>query len=179
MNLHDVNAGIKKNKRRKRVGRGPGSGHGKTSGRGHKGQGALAGWSASPIFEGGASPLIRRIPKRGFHNQWGDVAVVVNVGQLEALFDAGADVTPEALKQKNLAKGRYDVLKILGNGELKKKLKITAHSFSASALEKIKAAGGEIVTLSRPKPVVKLKAADRVKPGDKKAAEKAKKIKRT
>ena len=71
MNLHDVNAGIKKNKKKKRVGRGPGSGHGKTSGRGHKGQGQLAGWSARPIFEGGASPLIRRIPKRGFHNQWG------------------------------------------------------------------------------------------------------------
>jgi large subunit ribosomal protein L15 len=167
MNLHDVNAGIKKNKRRKRVGRGPGSGHGKTSGRGHKGQGALAGWSASPIFEGGASPLIRRIPKRGFHNQWGDVVVVVNVGDLESVFDAGTDVTPEALKQKNLAKGRYDVLKILGNGELKKKLKITAHSFSASALEKIKQAGGEVVVLDRPKPVVKVKQSEKAKKFDK------------
>jgi large subunit ribosomal protein L15 len=152
MNLHDVNVGIKKNKKRKRVGRGVGSGHGKTSGRGHKGQGALAGWSASPIFEGGASPLIRRIP-----NQWGDGVVVVNVGDLEAVFDAGTDVTPDALKQKNLAKGRYDVLKILGHGELKKRLKISAHSFSASALEKIKQAGGEVVVLSRPKPVVKAK----------------------
>ncbi len=160
MNLHDVNAGIKKNKRRKRVGRGPGSGHGKTSGRGHKGQGALAGWSASPIFEGGASPLIRRIPKRGFHNQWGDVVVVVNVGDLEGVFDAGTDVTPEILKKKNLAKGRYDVLKILGGGELKKKLKITAHSFSASALEKIKQAGGEVVVLDRPKPVVRVKMTE-------------------
>ncbi len=157
MNLHDVNVGIKKNKKRKRVGRGVGSGHGKTSGRGHKGQGQLAGWSASPIFEGGASPLIRRIPKRGFHNQWGDVVVVVNVGDLEAVFDAGDEVTPDALKQKNLAKGRYDVLKILGDGELKKRLKISAHSFSASALEKIKQAGGEVVVLSRPKPVVKAK----------------------
>jgi large subunit ribosomal protein L15 len=153
MNLHDVHVGIKKNKKRKRVGRGAGSGHGKTSGRGHKGQGALAGWTAPPIFEGGASPLIRRIPKRGFHNQWGDVVVAVNVGQLAAVFDDGAEVTPEALKQKNLAKGRYTVLKILGNGELAKRLKISAHAFSASAKEKIEKAGGTIVTLERPKPV--------------------------
>jgi large subunit ribosomal protein L15 len=155
MNLHDVHVGIKKNKKRKRVGRGVGSGHGKTSGRGHKGQGALAGWSASPIFEGGASPLIRRIPKRGFHNQWGETIMVVNVGDLEPLFAAGDEITPEVLKAKNLAKGRYDVLKILGGGELTKRLKISAHRFSASALEKIQKAGGEVVTLSRPAPVVK------------------------
>jgi large subunit ribosomal protein L15 len=155
MNLHDVNAGIKKNKKRKRVGRGVGSGHGKTSGRGHKGQGALAGWSASPIFEGGASPLIRRIPKRGFHNQFGQTVVVVNVDDLERVFDAGAEVTPEALKTKNLAKGRYDLVKVLGNGELTKRFKISAHLFSASALEKIKQAGGEAVVLARPAPVVK------------------------
>src|SRR5271163_1424696 len=127
MNLHDVNTGIKKNKRRKRVGRGPGSGHGKTSGRGHKGQGALAGWSASPIFEGGASPLIRRIPKRGFHNRFGLIVASVNVGQLDAAFEAGEEVTLHALKTKNLAKGRYDVLKVLGGGELTKKLTISAH----------------------------------------------------
>ncbi len=155
MNLHDVHVGIKKNKKRKRVGRGVGSGHGKTSGRGHKGQGALAGWTAPPIFEGGASPLIRRIPKRGFHNQWGEKVVVVNVGDLETAFDAGAEVTPLALKQKNLAKGRYDVLKVLGHGELTKRLKISAHAFSASALEKIQKAGGEVVTLARPKPVAR------------------------
>ncbi len=83
--------------------------------------------------------------------------MVVNVGELETAFDAGADVTPDLLKQKNLAKGRYDVLKILGHGDLTKRLKISAHAFSASALEKIKAAGGEIVTLERPKPVVKVK----------------------
>ena len=118
---------------------------------------ALAGWSAPAIFEGGASPLIRHIPKRGFHNQWGDTVMVVNVGELETAFDAGTDVTPDLLKQKNLAKGRYDVLKILGHGDLTKRLKISAHAFSASALEKIKAAGGDIVTLERPKPVVKVK----------------------
>jgi large subunit ribosomal protein L15 len=163
MNLHDIHVGIKKNKKRKRVGRGVGSGHGKTSGRGHKGQGALAGWSAPPIFEGGASPLIRRIPKRGFHNQWGKTIAVVNVGQLEAAFDAGAEITGDALKAKNLAKGRYDLLKVLGGGDLKKKLKISAHLFSASALEKIKEAGGEAIVLAQPKPVVKVKPAEKAK----------------
>jgi large subunit ribosomal protein L15 len=148
MNLHDVNAGIKKHKKKKRVGRGPGSGHGKTSGRGHKGQGQLAGWSAAPIFEGGASPLIRRIPKRGFHNQWGLTVAVVNLGQLDAAFSAGEEVTLRALKDKNLAKGRYDVLKVLGAGELTKKLKISAHRFSATALEKIQHAGGEANVLT-------------------------------
>ena len=148
MNLHDVNSGIKKNKKKKRVGRGPGSGHGKTSGRGHKGQGQLAGWSASPIFEGGASPLIRRIPKRGFHNRFGLTVAVVNVGQLDAAFEAGAEVTLRSLKLKNLAKGRYDLLKVLGAGELTKKLKISAHRFSASALEKIQNAGGQANVLA-------------------------------
>ncbi len=148
MKLNDVNAGIKKNKKKKRVGRGPGSGHGKTSGRGHKGQGQLAGWSASPIFEGGASPLIRRIPKRGFHNQFGQTIAVVNVGQLDAAFAAGEEVTLRSLKAKNLAKGRYDVLKVLGAGELTKKLKISAHRFSASALEKIEKSGGEANVLT-------------------------------
>src|SRR6476469_4109336 len=98
MNLADVNRGIHKHKKKKRVGRGTGSGHGKTSGRGHKGQGALAGWSAASIFEGGASPLIRRIPKRGFHNAFASNVVVVNVGQLNKVFNDGEEVTLAALK---------------------------------------------------------------------------------
>jgi len=155
MNLNDVNKGILKHKKKKRVGRGKGSGHGKTCGRGHKGQGQLAGWSAPAIFEGGASPLIRRIPKRGFNNQWALTVAVVNVGDLEANFAAGEEVNGASLKAKNLAKGRYDELKVLGEGELTKKLKITAHRFSASALEKIKQAGGEIVVIPGRAPVVK------------------------
>ena len=147
MNLTDVNRGIKKNKKRKRVGRGTGSGHGKTSGRGHKGQGQLAGWSRAPIFEGGASPLIRRIPKRGFNNQFAKNVVVVNLGALNDAYASGEEVTAESLKAKNLAKGRYDELKVLGSGELTKKLKISAHRFSKSALEKIQKAGGEAVVL--------------------------------
>jgi large subunit ribosomal protein L15 len=155
MNLHDVHQGITKHKKRKRVGRGPGSGHGKTSGRGHKGQGALAGWSAPPYFEGGASPLIRRIPKRGFHNQWGKTVHIINVGELEQSFNSGDEVNLETLKAKGIAKGRFDILKILGEGALTKKLKIHAHRFSATALEKIQQAGGEAVVLPGKAPVVK------------------------
>ena len=98
MNLDDVNRGIHKHRRRKRVGRGVGSGHGKTAGRGHKGQGQLAGWTAHPAFEGGRTALFRRIPKRGFHNQFAKVVAEINVGRLEELFAEGAEVTPAALE---------------------------------------------------------------------------------
>lgn len=157
MNLNDVHRGINKFKKRKRVGRGPGSGHGKTCGRGHKGQGSRAGFSQHPTFEGGQMPLVRRIPKRGFNNKWGDTVAIVNVSDLDAAFNDGDEVTLESLKEKNLAKGNFDVLKILGNGELAKKLKVSAHRFSKSAQEKIEKAGGEAVVLPGKKPVVKKK----------------------
>ena len=157
MNLNDVHRGIQKNKKRKRLGRGIGSGHGKTCGRGHKGQRSRAGHSVHPTFEGGQMPLVRRIPKRGFNNRWAQVVAIVNLGQLEDRFDDGDEVTPEMLKTRNLAKGRYDELKVLGDGELTKKLKISAHRFSQSALEKIQQAGGEAVVLPGKKPVVKNK----------------------
>jgi large subunit ribosomal protein L15 len=159
MNLDDVHRGIQKNKKRKRVGRGPGSGHGKTSSRGHKGQKSRSGWSASPIFQGGAMPLVRRVPKRGFNNKFALSVVAVNVGDLERVFEAGDDVNPDTLKQRSLAKKRYDVLKILGNGELSKKLNVSAHRFSKSAQEKIEQAGGTITVLAGKKPVVKNKQA--------------------
>jgi large subunit ribosomal protein L15 len=157
MNINDVHRGIHKNKKRMRIGRGPGSGKGKTSGRGHKGQGQLAGWAAPVMFEGARMPLIRRIPKRGFHNQWGQVVAIVNVGDLEQAFEKGGEVTLESLKVAGLCKRPCDVLKVLGNGDLKKKLTISANSFSASALEKIKQAGGEAVVIPGPKPVVRKK----------------------
>jgi large subunit ribosomal protein L15 len=157
MNINDVHRGIHKNKKRMRIGRGPGSGKGKTSGRGHKGQGQLAGWAAPVMFEGARMPLIRRIPKRGFHNQWGQVVAIVNVGDLEVAFEKGGEVTLESLKAVGLCKRPCDALKVLGNGDLKKKLNITANSFSASALEKIKQAGGEAVVIPGPKPVVRKK----------------------
>lgn len=157
MNIHDVHEGIKKFKRRKRLGRGPGSGLGKTSGRGHKGQHSRSGASQPIHFQGGAMPMFRRIPKRGFNNKFALTVGTVNVGDLETHFEAGEEVTPEALRSKDLAKYRYDVLKILGDGELSKKLKVSAHRFSNSAREKIEKAGGEIVELPGKKPVVKNK----------------------
>lgn len=163
MNLHDIHRGIKKNKKRRRVGRGPGSGWGKTSGRGHKGQGQLAGWTTHPAFEGGQMPLSRRIPKRGFNNQWAVKVASVNLGAINELFAEGEEVTPETLRLRNQAKGRYDVLKVLGGGELTKKLRISAHRFSRSALEKIQQAGGEAVMLAEAAPVVKNKQGHKKK----------------
>lgn len=159
MNLHDVNRGIKKHKKRRRVGRGPGSGHGKTSGRGHKGQGQLAGWTTHPAFEGGQMPLSRRVPKRGFHNRWARTVKVVNVGDLHEWFNDGDAVTAESLAALGQLNGRFDVLKVLGDGELGKKLKVSAHRFSRSAEEKIRAAGGEALVLAGPAPVGKQAAA--------------------
>ena len=147
MILNDVHRGVTRHKKRKRVGRGPGSGHGKTASRGHKGQGSRAGSSQHPTFQGGAMNLIRRIPKRGFNNRWGKTVAVVNVGQIDTAFEAGEEVTLEALAAKNISKGRFDLLKILGEGELTKKLKISAHRFSKTALEKIEKAGGEAVVI--------------------------------
>jgi large subunit ribosomal protein L15 len=153
MNLHEVNRGIQKYRKRKRIGRGTGSGLGKTSGRGHKGQKSNPGFSLLPIFEGGRMPLVRRIPKRGFNNKFALTVMAVNVGDLEKAFESGDEVTPERLKEKSLAKTRYDVLKILGNGELSKKLKVSAHRFSQSAQEQIEKAGGEVVVLPGKAPV--------------------------
>jgi len=155
MNLNDVNRGVQRNKARKRVGRGIGSGHGKTAGRGTKGQASRAGWSCRPTFEGGQMPLVRRIPKRGFHNRFARTVAVVNLRDLEQRFEEGAEVTPQTLKARNLAKGRFDFLKVLGTGELTKRLKVSAHRFSRSALEKIQKAGGEAIVLPGPAPVAK------------------------
>jgi len=157
MNISDVNRGVHKNKARKRLGRGIGSGQGKTAGRGHKGQGQRNGVSFSPIFQGGASPLVRRVPKRGFNNSWAAAVVVINVGDLNEVFKSGDNVSPESLAAANLVKGRYDELKVLGNGELTKKLKVSAHRFSKSAADKIAKAGGEAVVLAGKAPVVKNK----------------------
>lgn len=153
MILNDVHRGINRNKKRKRLGRGPGSGHGKTSGRGHKGQGSRRGSSSKPTFQGGTMPLVRRVPKRGFNNQWALRVAVVNIGQLEQAYSAGEEVSPESLVAKNLARGRFDVLKVLGDGELSKKLNVSAHRFSKSAQEKIEKAGGQCVVLPGKTPV--------------------------
>jgi large subunit ribosomal protein L15 len=174
MKINDVNAGIEKHKKTKRVGRGPGSGHGKTAGRGHKGQGSLAGYSAPLIFQGGQSPLIRRVPKRGFNNPFALKVNEINVGELDAAFEAGEAITPESLREKHLVRGRFDVLKILGNGDVTKKLTVSAHRFSKSAQEKISAAGGTTTVLAGPKLVSAKQAAIKQAKKEAKLAAKAK-----
>jgi large subunit ribosomal protein L15 len=138
MKLHDLSPAHGSKKSRKRVGRGPGSGLGKTAGRGHKGGQSRSGHSARPGFEGGQMPLIRRVPKRGFHNLFRVEYSVVNVSQLAAL---GAAVDPEVLLERGLVhRGRP--VKVLGNGEIQSAVTVTAHKFSRAAREKIEAAGG-------------------------------------
>ncbi len=136
-------AGATRGKRR--LGRGVGSGLGKTSGRGQKGQYARGGVKRG--FEGGQTPLMRRIPKRGFNVPFPVRLAEVNVGDLER-FDAGAKVDEKALRDRGLVKGRCDRIKILGNGDLKKKITVTAHAFSKSAVAKIEKAGGKALLLS-------------------------------
>ena len=166
MRLHELAPRPGAKHRTKRLGCGESSGHGKTSGKGHKGQKARSGGSIRLGFEGGQMPLIRRLPKRGFNNaQFKKKIVIVNLGELEALeFDG--QINEAALRAHGLIRGKYDGVKILGDGELKKKLAIEADHVSASAREKIEAAGGTI-TLRPPKPV-----QTKVKP-PKKAAAKA------
>ncbi len=165
MQLDSVNKGIHKNRKRLRVGRGPGSGRGKTAGRGNKGQGQLAGWSAAGIFEGGRQPIIRRIPKRGFHNAFGRTVKSINVQELDLVCAAGSEVTPESLRAAGVLKGVWDDLKILGHGEISKALKVSAHHFSGRAREKILAAGGTVTELPGPAPLErKIGKASRKKP---------------
>ena len=135
---------------KKRVGRGPGSGHGKTSGRGEKGQKSRSGYASKLGFEGGQMPLHRRLPKRGFTNIFKKNHAVVNVSQLER-FDNGATVDEPAMRKAGLIKGQNDGIKILGDGELTKKLTVNAHAFSASARSKIEAKGGTCEVFTSPK----------------------------
>lgn len=143
MKLHDLSPADGSRKNRKRIGRGPGSGLGKTAGKGHKGQRSRAGFSRRRGFEGGQMPLLRRVPKRGFTNIFRTEYEIVN---LAGLADWKGAVTPELLAEKGRVRpGR--LVKILGQGEIKKKLKVSAHKFSATARRKIEAAGGSCEVL--------------------------------
>ena len=143
MKLHELEKNIGATKAKKRVGRGPGSGLGKTSGRGQKGQKARSGGSINPVFEGGQLPLFRRLPKRGFSNKrFKKEYAIVNIESLN-VFDDKTVVTPALLKDKRIIRKTLDGVKILGNGKLEKKLTIQANKFSNSALEKIKEAGSK------------------------------------
>ena len=149
MRLHDLKPRPGSKHRRKRLGQGESSGHGKTSGRGGKGQTARSGSSIRPGFEGGQMPLIRRIPKRGFNNARHTIEYVpVNLESLNQ-FEDGAVVDELALRNVGLANGTLKRIKILGNGELSKKLTITAHAFSASARAKIEKLGGSCEVIAR------------------------------
>ena len=145
MQLHDVHHGVRRRKPRKRIGRGIGSGHGKTASKGHKGHASRQGFKLNPIFEGGQMPLARRVPKRGFANgAFKKEFAIVNLGDINACFEPGTIVDEAALRGKGLVKGHdFDGIKILGDGELTKALEIHATKFSASASAKITAAGGK------------------------------------
>mgnify|MGYP003447188774 CR=1 FL=1 len=132
---------------KKRVGRGIGSGLGKTAGRGTKGQNARSGGGVRPGYEGGQTPLYKRLPKRGFTNIHAHEYAIVNLGDINALFEAGSVVDLEALKKVGLVKKEHEGVKILGNGELDKALTIKAAKFSKSAVEKISKAGGTVEVL--------------------------------
>ncbi len=142
MNLHELKPQAGARTKRKRVGRGIGSGRGKTSGRGHKGQKSRSGGGKGPFFEGGQMPLVRRIPKRGFTNIFSKVYAEVNLSDLNR-FDADTVVTPEMLRQERLVRGKVDGVKVLGGGQLDRALTVKAHKFSRSALAAIEAAGGK------------------------------------
>lgn len=153
MDLNQVHQGIHKHKRKKRVGRGVGSGHGKTASRGHKGQYASAG-ADHPIasFEGGQMQLFRRMPKRGFsHGSWDKRYHVVNIGDIDGAFQDGATVDMVQLRHVGLANGPADGVRILGTGDVTKKLNVKAHHFSKSAAEKIAAKGGTAEVIPPPK----------------------------
>lgn len=149
MRLHDLKPRPGAKHRRKRLGQGESSGRGKTAGRGGKGQSARSGSSIRIGFEGGQMPLIRRIPKRGFNNaRHATVYLPVNLESLNQ-FDDGARVDEAALRSIGLANGKADGIKILGGGDLKKKLTVAAHAFSASARQKIESAGGSCEVIAR------------------------------
>ena len=142
MKLHELSPAAGSTTPAWRKGRGTGSGNGKTAGKGHKGQNARSGGGVRPGFEGGQSPLYRKLPKRGCHNKFGTEYAIVNVSKLNA-FEDGETVNLEALINKGIIRKANDGLKVLGNGEITKKLTVEASVFSATAKEKIEAAGGK------------------------------------
>ena len=147
MDLSNLSPAKGSRKPRKRLGRGPGSGLGKTSGRGHKGRGARSGGNTKPGFEGGQMPLQRRLPKRGFHNIFRREYAVVNLVRLDAAFESGAVVDSAAMVERGLVR-RGKPVKILGQGELTKPLTVKAHAFSESAKARIAAAGGSVEVIT-------------------------------
>lgn len=153
LGIHNIGVPEGANKKKKRVGRGPGSGHGKTSTRGHKGQKSRSGYSGRAGFEGGQMPLQRRLPKRGFTNIFKKEWIEVNLSDLEKHFEPSDEITPDLMAERGMLKkgklARYRGVVVLGKGNLTKALKITANRFSQASREKIEAAGG-VATLVSP-----------------------------
>ena len=149
MQLHDVHVGINKHKRPRRIGRGTGSGHGKTAGKGHKGHSSRQGYKQNPLMEGGQMPLIRRVPKRGFSNGgFRKNFAILNIDALER-FEDGATIDEAALRAVGIVKGRHDDgVKVLGDGALTKKLIVHANKFSEGAVKKITEAGGQVIVVA-------------------------------
>jgi large subunit ribosomal protein L15 len=180
MNLSSLRPPAGSTKKRKRVGRGPGSGHGKTSGRGEKGQKSRTGYSRRPGFEGGQMPLVRRVPKRGFTNIFRKEFALVNLERLEVL--EGSEFTPETLLQRGVVSTLRDGLKILAEGEITRAINVSAHKVSRAAQIKIEAAGGKVTLLEEPvrrvRKVVEPKPAAAPKPVAKKAAPKKPAVKK-
>lgn len=149
LSLNNIHPAPGSTHKKKRVGRGPGSGLGKTAGRGHKGQKSRSGYSSRPGFEGGQMPLQRRLPKRGFTNIFKKQWIEISLAKIDANFDAGDDVNPEVLHSRGLIKKAKHDLVILGNGEMTKKLNISAHRFTKAAKEKIEKAGGTATEITK------------------------------
>lgn len=147
MKISDLKPQRGAKKKEKRIGRGPGSGHGKTSTKGHKGQAARSGGTKAPGFEGGQQPLIRRVPKRGFRNIFRKEFAIVNLDRLEQ-FSSDTVINPQFLQEAGIIKRSTENVKVLGQGTLTKPLVISAHKFSQEALKKIQAAGGRAEVLS-------------------------------
>jgi len=180
MNLSSLRPPAGSTKKRKRVGRGPGSGHGKTSGRGEKGQKSRTGYSRRPGFEGGQMPLVRRVPKRGFTNIFRKEFALVNLERLEVL--EGNEFTPTTLLERGVVSNLRDGLKILAEGEITRAITVSAHKISKAALQKIEAAGGKVTLIEesvrRVRKVVEPKPAADPKPVAKKAATKKPAVKK-
>ena len=166
MMIHEITKQVGKHRPRKRVGRGMGSGNGKTSGRGHKGAGSRAGYKRRPYFEGGQMSFVRRMPKRGFSNaNFRRLYHIVNLKTLEAMLDDGADVSVKSLAEAGIVRDTKLPLKILGEGELTKKFNVTAEKFSASARTKIESVGGTVTEVPRKK-WVRIKTPKKAKTGE-------------
>ena len=144
MNLEDVNEGVETNRARKRIGRGVGSKTGKTSGRGRDGHKSRSGYSRHPMFSGSDTPIYMRTPKRGFNNRFATEVVGINVGAINVAFEEGSEITPADIRHRGLVKVRFDELKILGDGEVTKKLNLVVTRISESAKAKVEAAGGTV-----------------------------------